>query len=87
MIHILKAQPQIDTYSALERKVRFQRAVSIHSTPVRLIASLAIVANGSRLPRLVESLKVEDVDAPIEEAAAIEFRQQENPYPGSRPGV
>lgn len=34
-----------------------------------LIGSGAIVSDGSGLPRLVEGLEVEDVDAPVEHSA------------------
>ena len=55
--------------SAGERKARLSSAVPSHGAPGRLNLGLAIVANRSRLPRLVKGLKVEDVGAPREGGA------------------
>lgn len=52
---------------ALERELGL--AVSGHSTPSSLISSLAVVTDGSRLPWLIESLKVEAVEAVVEQGA------------------
>lgn len=48
-------------------KIELSLAVGSHSTPSRLISNLSIVTNGSRLPGLIERLKVEAVEAPIEQ--------------------
>jgi len=50
-------------------KIKLRLAVRSHSTPSRLISNLSVVTNGSRLPRLVESLKVEAVEAPVKQRA------------------
>ena len=57
----------VATNLALERELGL--AVRSHSTPGRLISRRAIVTNGGRLPGLVESLKVESVEAPVKQSA------------------
>jgi hypothetical protein len=52
---------------ALERELGL--TVRSHSTPGSLIRNIAVVTDGSRLPRLVESLEVESVEAPVEQGA------------------
>ena len=54
--------------SALERELL--GAVGVHGAPVGLVADLAVVTLGVRLPGLVEGLEVEGVDTPVESAAA-----------------
>lgn len=44
-------------------------AVCREHTPVLLIHGLAVVTNAVGLPRLVESLEIEDVDAPSKQTA------------------
>ena len=55
------------SHLALERELGL--AVRGHGTPGSLISSLAVVTNGSRLPWLIESLKVEAVEAVVEQRA------------------
>ena len=55
--------------SALERELL--GAVGVHGAPVGLVAVLAVVTLGVRLPGLVEGLEVEGVDTPVESAAAV----------------
>lgn len=55
--------------SNLAAHAELRRAVRGHSTPVRLVLSLAIVTDARRLLRLVEGLEVEDIEAPVEHAA------------------
>jgi len=44
-------------------------AVGGPSTPSGLVSSLAVVADGGRLPRLVKGLKVESIETPVEQGA------------------
>ena len=59
--------PHLSLNTAL--KIKLSLAIRSHSTPSRLISDLSVITNGSRLPRLVESLKVEAVEAPVEQRA------------------
>jgi hypothetical protein len=51
------------------RGVELDLAVGGVQTPVLLVHGLAVVANGVRLPRLIEGLEVERIDAPREHSA------------------
>jgi len=51
------------------RDVKLELAVRSEQTPVSLVHHLAVVTLAQRLPRLVESLKVEHVHTPSEHAA------------------
>jgi len=55
------------SHLALERELGL--AVRGHGTPSSLISSLAVFTNGSRLPWLIESLKVEAVEAVVDQRA------------------
>jgi hypothetical protein len=57
------------TVPCLALQAELGLAVRAHGTPGSLISSLAVVTNGSRLPRLIESLKVETVEAPVKQGA------------------
>jgi hypothetical protein len=65
-IHLPVPLPHV-TSLALERELGL--AVRSHSTPCLLINSLAIVTDRVGLPGLVESLKVESVEAPVNQSA------------------
>ena len=54
-------------FLALEAELRL--AVNIHGTPSGLVSSLAVVANGGRLPGLIKGLEVEGVVSVLEERA------------------
>lgn len=51
------------------RDVKLELAVRSEQTPVSLVHHLAVVTLAQGLPRLVESLKVEDIHTPGEHAA------------------
>lgn len=51
------------------RGVELDLAVRIEQSPVSLVLHLPIVSLAHRLPRLVESLKVEDIHTPVQHTA------------------
>lgn len=56
-------------YATLALEVELGLAVRSERAPGGLISSLAVVADGGRLPWLVEGLEVEGVEAPVEQGA------------------
>jgi hypothetical protein len=62
-IHFRTTKPRL----ALQAELGL--AVRAHGTPSSLIGSLAVVTNGSRLPWLIEGLKVETIEAPVKQGA------------------
>jgi len=61
------AKKKVMSHLALERELGL--AVRGHGTPSSLISSLAVFTHGNRLPWLIESLKVEAVEAVVDQGA------------------
>ena len=65
---IVLSSSHCTTSLSLQEQLAGQRelcaAVDVHDTPVSLVTTRSAIADGVRLPGLVECLEHEDVDAP-----------------------